>query len=876
MANDFNASIRIRGDAKELITAVGQAQRGLQALKQTATSGGSISGQGSFLGALSKGFRQAATEAQSSANKIRQQTRSIADELRNLKSSAGALIGVGVGGASIASVIKTADAYKSVQARLQLATGSASEFAQAQSNVNRIATSTLAPLNSITTLYGRLSTALQGTGASQQKISDVTEAVALSLRVSGASAEESASATLQLSQAFASGALRGEEFNAVNEAAPRLMRALADGLGVNVGQLRKMAENGELTADRIGGALVGALTELRTEAAKVPASTSGAFEVLKNNVTRAIGELDKSLGVTNKVAGAMLSAAGNVKQLGTAITGVLVTALATMATRATASVGVAGIAGLLARIPLLFTGPAGIIAAVGLAATAFLTFGQKGENALQKLIDKQKQLAAEQGKKPGEATALSPQRQEIVDLGKARDDLKKEIAGLQAKANEPLGGLAPSNFITSDQIDAQKKSLQEQIALRQQDLKIGDSIITRKALELVDMESEQQAREGVTGTIAKQNGAVADLINGLTEETSTFGKSERQVIQYQAALAGATSAQRALIDGLLDLKEAQAGVQSSKDKATELGGTFKSAREQINAGGAKDVRLADPLKEKSVLDVGRALDEARAAASSGNGDDAIRKAETARNIIQELSAAGTASKSFLNDLLGQAEKVATGVTGKAQEKQQDKIGEIQERLKELQASANIPVQLDQSKLEAELTSVHDILNNMVKDKPVVIPTVLGKPGDSGQANDGGVERKDLGDLLKRASGGPIFGPGTGTSDSILVRMSNNEHVLTAREVAAAGGHGAIYRLRQMLMQKTLRFADGGGLQIPNIPTFPSSSGPSAGSGAGSGSNIYLQIGGEQVGPLRSLDAQIDRKVRDIVRKATAQIGVPRF
>jgi hypothetical protein len=51
-----------------------------------------------------------------------------------------------------------------------------------------------------------------------------------------------------------------------------------------------------------------------------------------------------------------------------------------------------------------------------------------------------------------------------------------------------------------------------------------------------------------------------------------------------------------------------------------------------------------------------------------------------------------------------------------------------------------------------------------------------------------------------ASGGAVHGPGTATSDSIMARLSAGEHVLTAKEVAAAGGHEAIYALREALRQ----------------------------------------------------------------------------
>lgn len=65
-----------------------------------------------------------------------------------------------------------------------------------------------------------------------------------------------------------------------------------------------------------------------------------------------------------------------------------------------------------------------------------------------------------------------------------------------------------------------------------------------------------------------------------------------------------------------------------------------------------------------------------------------------------------------------------------------------------------------------------------------------------------------------ATGGAVHGPGTGTSDSIPAMLSNNEHVFTANEVDVAGGHQAIYSLRQQLLAgaKTLRLATGGGVE----------------------------------------------------------------
>jgi TP901 family phage tail tape measure protein len=67
-----------------------------------------------------------------------------------------------------------------------------------------------------------------------------------------------------------------------------------------------------------------------------------------------------------------------------------------------------------------------------------------------------------------------------------------------------------------------------------------------------------------------------------------------------------------------------------------------------------------------------------------------------------------------------------------------------------------------------------------------------------------------GELLSRAEGGPIRGPGTGTSDSILARVSNGEYVLRAGAVQSIG-EGMLDRLNAMGARALHRpaFADGG-------------------------------------------------------------------
>lgn len=210
-----------------------------------------------------------------------------------------------VAGISVRELAQMAETYSNIQARLKLATRSATEFAEANANIKRIADSTKAPLESTANLYTRIAQSLIDVGGTQQQIANTTEALALGLRISGATAEESASAMTQFSQAIASGVLRGEEFNSVNEAAPRIMKALADALGVPVGKLREMAHEGKLTRDILVEGLGSQLPKLIREAETLPNTIGTAFQDARNELLLTVGAIDKIVGASSKAAEAV-------------------------------------------------------------------------------------------------------------------------------------------------------------------------------------------------------------------------------------------------------------------------------------------------------------------------------------------------------------------------------------------------------------------------------------------------------------------------------------------------------------------------------------------------------------------------------------------
>lgn len=102
--------------------------------------------------------------------------------------------------------------------------------------------------------------------------------------IAGTSQASIASSTLQLTQALGSGVLRGEEFNAVFEAAPNIMHEVAEYMNVPVGQLRNMAAEGKITADIVKKALLGATKDINSQFEEIPMTWSQVWTGITNEL----------------------------------------------------------------------------------------------------------------------------------------------------------------------------------------------------------------------------------------------------------------------------------------------------------------------------------------------------------------------------------------------------------------------------------------------------------------------------------------------------------------------------------------------------------------------------------------------------------------
>lgn len=105
--------------------------------------------------------------------------------------------------------------------------------------------------------------------------------------IAGASQQEIASASLQLTQALGSGVLRGEELNAVFESAPNVIQSIADYLDVPIGKIREMAADGQITAGIVKNALLGATDEINAQFESMPMTWGQVWTGVMNELVYA-------------------------------------------------------------------------------------------------------------------------------------------------------------------------------------------------------------------------------------------------------------------------------------------------------------------------------------------------------------------------------------------------------------------------------------------------------------------------------------------------------------------------------------------------------------------------------------------------------------
>lgn len=216
--------------------------------------------------------------------------------------SAFAALGIGV---ALREFSQLSDTYTNIHSRLALVTTDTANLAAVQGELFDVAQRTRTAFEGTSDLYAKIARNAAQLGVSQRDVITVTETVSKAMIISGGSAESNRAAIVQLGQALASGTLRGDELNSVMEQAPRLAQAVADGLGVTTGQLRKMGSEGKLTSEEVIRALLKMRDTIDKEFTQLPTTIGGAWQQLRNEILRTVGAANDAGGMSGGIVTAI-------------------------------------------------------------------------------------------------------------------------------------------------------------------------------------------------------------------------------------------------------------------------------------------------------------------------------------------------------------------------------------------------------------------------------------------------------------------------------------------------------------------------------------------------------------------------------------------
>lgn len=380
---------------------------------QTEISRASRMGQ-DYYRTMQNGGRQAAAAARESERALSDLTAGFA--------SAGRAAAAATAAFATGKLVQIADEWNSVNARLKQASSSADDFAASQRQLMEISQRTGTAFSDNANLFSRAAASMREFGYSSDEVLKITEAVSTGLKLSGANTQEASSVITQFSQALAQGVLRGEEFNAVNEAGDRVIRALAAGMGVARKDLKSMADHGQLTIDKVVPALVGQLDNLQDEFKSLPQTVSGSLQKVTNSFMQWVGGIDQATGATAGLSGGLDSLAQTLDAFtSSAVSGALndvADNMSTITTVAGALVGV-GLARYLSGVVTSAT-----------SATGALISAAKSEVALAVAQDKAAQSAVAASRAEVYRAQQAVQSSRSADVQAAQQE---KVAAAEAK-----------------------------------------------------------------------------------------------------------------------------------------------------------------------------------------------------------------------------------------------------------------------------------------------------------------------------------------------------------------------------------------------------------------------------------------------------------
>jgi tape measure domain-containing protein len=538
-----------------------------------------------------------------------------AERATNQLNRAIALLG---GALSVRELVAYADTWNLIEGRISLVTNSTRQMGVVQAEVFNIAQNARVGFEATAGLYTRVARNADTLGASQRDVLTVTEAINKAFIVSGAAVSEIDGATRQLTQAFASGTLRGEELNSVLENAPRLAEAIARGMGIQVGQLRKLGAEGKLTSREVFDAIKSQSEAIQDEFTRMPTTVGQSMVVLRNEVMRFIGAGDNATGISKALANAILSVSKNLGTLAAAITGVAagyviytnaariaafwtaaVAAAQTIAAYVSLASQVRNVAAAMALMSMatkgvvaLLTGPAGLAIALGAVIAWLVNYRSKTQDATKANDEFAASLAG-----------LSATQLQVAesDLQRRQFEAQREMERLRAAGRQtetvtdPRAPVGVDVFITreTEAYRTQREELERvntqlsAIEIHRQNMAEldlrptatgGNSGLTNQQMDMVRMAEQAAALARLEGDAQARLAIEYDAVNKAIE-----ARRELAGDALRRTLAAIEAERRANLSALTtDVRRTNEDAEREARQAAELAKLEGAAQEQLS------------------------------------------------------------------------------------------------------------------------------------------------------------------------------------------------------------------------------------------------------------------------------------------------------
>ncbi len=261
---------------------------------------------------LGKGGRKAAEGISEVDKAAAKASKSLAAMYTDAMRTAKGLVGL----FALRQLQQFADGWSDLQSQVGAATGDMDGAADSMQRLTDMANASYSPLQQTVGVYARNVATFRDLGRSASEAADFTEAVNHALVTTATRGQDADVVIGSLSRSLATGRLDAQAFDTIVSRSPRILKAMADQMGVTTSELRKLAVEGKVTSDVIATGMVSSLSRLSEEAALMPATLTDAFVRVQNNLTEFVGKIDKASGASGALAEAVLGFADGIRKAG--------------------------------------------------------------------------------------------------------------------------------------------------------------------------------------------------------------------------------------------------------------------------------------------------------------------------------------------------------------------------------------------------------------------------------------------------------------------------------------------------------------------------------------------------------------------------------